>query len=106
MTSGRIDGEINKVAHGGLGGSLEGMINLPVADNIAFRAVSAFYQHDAGYIDNVFGSRTYCGISTTAPIPMIPRTITVGCIRDGSHRQCRRREEFQRSRKSMAAAPR
>ena len=30
------------------------MINLPVADNIAFRA-SAFYQRDAGYIDNVFG---------------------------------------------------
>ena len=37
VTSGRIDGELNKVAHGGWGGSLEGMINLPVADNIAFR---------------------------------------------------------------------
>ena len=58
VTSGRLDGEINKVAHGGSGGSLEGMINLPVADNIAFRA-SAFYQRDAGYIDNVFGERTY-----------------------------------------------
>ena len=60
VTSGRIDGELNKVAHGGMGGSLEGMINLPIGDSIAFRAV-AFYQRDAGYIDNILGSRTYCG---------------------------------------------
>ena len=52
MTTGRIDGEINKVAHGGMGGKLEGMINLPIGDRIAFRAV-AFYQRDAGYIDNM-----------------------------------------------------
>ena len=58
QTTGRMDAEINKVAHGGWGGSLEGMINLPVGDKMAFRA-SAFYQRDAGYIDNVFGSRTY-----------------------------------------------
>src|SRR5215210_9204258 len=60
VTAGRIDGELNSVAHGGMGGSLEGMINLPVASNMAFRA-SGFYQRDAGYIDNVFGERTYCG---------------------------------------------
>src|SRR5215212_3598157 len=59
-TYGRVDGELNSVAHGGIGGKLEGMINLPVAPRIAFRA-SAFYQRDAGYIDNVFGERTYCG---------------------------------------------
>jgi iron complex outermembrane receptor protein len=58
VTTGRVDGELNSVAHGGIGGKLEGMINLPVADRIAFRA-SAFYQHDAGYIDNIFGERTY-----------------------------------------------
>jgi len=40
VTSGRVDGELNTVAHGGVGGSLEGMINLPVADNIAFRGVA------------------------------------------------------------------
>src|SRR4051812_13585794 len=57
-TYGRVDGELNKVDHGGIGGKAEGMINLPIANHIAFRA-SAFYQHDAGYIDNVFGSRTY-----------------------------------------------
>src|SRR6476619_4512580 len=58
VTSGRVDGEINSVAHGGIGGKLEGMINLPIGDHIAFRGV-AFYQHDAGFIDNIFGERTY-----------------------------------------------
>ena len=58
VTSGRIDGELNKVTHGGFGGKLEGMINLPVTDRIAFRAV-AFHKRDAGYIDNIFGSRSY-----------------------------------------------
>ena len=58
VTTGRVDGELNTVAHGDIGGKLEGMINLPIADRIAFRGV-AFYEHDAGYIDNIFGSRTY-----------------------------------------------
>jgi iron complex outermembrane receptor protein len=58
VTTGRVDGEINKVAHGGVGGKLEGMINIPIADHIAFRAI-AFWQRDAGYIDNIFGERTY-----------------------------------------------
>lgn len=79
ITDGRIDAEINKTAHGGWGGSLEGMINLPVTDNIAFRA-SAFYQRDAGYIDNVFGERTYCGTPTFDEDDEID-----GCIRDGIH---------------------
>jgi outer membrane receptor protein involved in Fe transport len=55
---GRVDGELNKVDHGNVGGKAEGMINIPIGRNIAFRAV-AFYEHDAGYIDNVFGERTY-----------------------------------------------
>ena len=58
VTTGRLDTEINSVDHGGVGGKAEGMINLPVSSHIAFRAVG-FYEHDAGYIDNVFGSRTY-----------------------------------------------
>jgi outer membrane receptor protein involved in Fe transport len=58
VTTGRVDGEINTVDHGNVGGNLEGMINLPIADRIAFRGV-AFYQHDAGFIDNISGSRTY-----------------------------------------------
>ena len=85
-TEGRIDGEINTVAHGGQGGKLEGMINLPIADRIAFRGVG-FYQRDAGYIDNIAGSRTYCGTPVTIPDPtsedVPPARITVGCIKDG-----------------------
>nr|WP_294848467.1 TonB-dependent receptor [uncultured Sphingomonas sp.] len=84
VTSGRIDGEINKVAHGGWGGNLEGMINLPVSERIAFRA-SAFYQRDAGYIDNVHGVRTYCGDTVMGPDPEDPTgdPIVVGCVKNG-----------------------
>ena len=32
--------EINTVAHGGMGGKLEGMINLPIAEHIAFRGIA------------------------------------------------------------------
>src|SRR5947209_20083582 len=51
-TNGRVDGELNTVAHGSVGGRAEGMINIPIANRIAFRGV-AFYQKDAGFIDNV-----------------------------------------------------
>src|SRR6476660_4016658 len=60
VTTGRLDVEGNLVDHGGAGGKAEGMINLPISSRVAFRGV-AFYQHDAGFIDNVFGSRQYCG---------------------------------------------
>ena len=63
VTTGRIDGELTTVAHGGVGGNLEGMINLPLGRSVAFRAIG-FYQHDAGYIDNVFGETTLCGDPT------------------------------------------
>lgn len=71
VTTGRVDAEINSVDHGGVGGKLEGMINLPIASRIAFRG-SAFYQRDAGYIDNVPATFTFCGTATDP-----------GCIRDG-----------------------
>jgi outer membrane receptor protein involved in Fe transport len=61
VTTGRVDGEINAIQHGDIGGKLEGMINLPIATRIAFRA-SAFYQRDGGFIDNVFGERTYTSV--------------------------------------------
>ncbi len=77
VTEGRVDAEINSVAHGGMGGSLEGMINLPIADNIAFRGV-AFYQSDAGYIDNVPGTRSYCGDVITDEDDEV-----IGCVRNG-----------------------
>lgn len=79
VTAGRIDSEINSIDHGGIGGKLEGMINLPLGDHIAFRAVG-FYQHDAGYIDNVFGQVTLCGDPTFDQNGDIN-----GCVHNGIH---------------------
>ena len=74
VTSGRVDGEINSVAHGGdFGGKLEGMINIPIAPSIAFRGV-AFYQHDAGYIDNIHGERTYYIFNDSVPDVTVTNT--------------------------------
>ncbi len=55
---GRVDGELNKVAKGGVGGRLEGMVNVPVSPMAALRVVG-FYQYDAGFIDNVPGTRSF-----------------------------------------------
>jgi iron complex outermembrane receptor protein len=77
-TYGRVDGELNSVDHGGMGGILEGMINIPLTRSMAFRG-SAFYQRDAGFIDNVPGSRTYCGTPTFDPLSGDIN----GCIHNG-----------------------
>jgi iron complex outermembrane receptor protein len=74
---GRIDGEVNKVTKGGWGGKLEGMINAPLGTSAALRVVG-FYQHDAGYIDNVPGSRTFCGTTL-----FDSGGSANGCLRDG-----------------------
>jgi iron complex outermembrane recepter protein len=55
---GRVDGELNTVRKGGMGGKVEGMINTPFSDRVALRVVG-FYQRDAGYIDNVPGTRSF-----------------------------------------------
>ncbi len=57
---GRVDGEVNLIDKGGWGGKLEGMINAPLSDSAALRVVG-FYQKDGGYIDNVAGTRQFCG---------------------------------------------
>ena len=79
VTTGRIDGELNDVDHGGVGGKLEGMINIPLGDHVAFRAVG-FYQRDSGYIDNVFGQVTLCGDPTFDGQGNIN-----GCVHNGIH---------------------
>ncbi len=65
---GRVDGEINTVAKGGTGGRLEGMINLPLSANAAFRAVG-WYQRNSGYIDNVPGTRAFRNAGATGSTP-------------------------------------
>ena len=59
-TYGRIDAEGNAVDHGSTGGKLEGMFNTPLGDKVALRVVG-WAEHDAGYIDNVPGARTFLG---------------------------------------------
>lgn len=55
---GELSTELNSVSHGGMGGTVEGFINAPLAENIAVRAVG-WYRRDGGYIDNIHGTRTY-----------------------------------------------
>src|SRR5436190_4621590 len=50
--------EVNSVSHGGVGHVLEGFIKAPLSATAALRAV-AWQKHDAGFIDNKFGTRTY-----------------------------------------------
>lgn len=55
---GRMDAEVNKVGPGGVGVKVEGMVNIPLSQKAALRVVG-FYQKDAGYIDNVAGTRCF-----------------------------------------------
>lgn len=74
---GSVDGEVNTVNKGGQGYKLEGMINAPISPSAALRIVG-WYQRDAGFIDNVAGTRTFCGTATRDAEDNID-----GCIRDG-----------------------
>jgi iron complex outermembrane receptor protein len=79
----RFDAEANTVEHGGQGGKLEGMFNLPLGNRAALR-VTGFYQRDAGFIDNVPGTRTFCGTTIFDTDPGSPTFgDAIGCIRDG-----------------------
>ncbi len=62
------DVQANTVAHGNEGYQAEGFVNIPLADNMAIRIV-AWDEHDAGYIDNVPGTRTYPGCQITMNPP-------------------------------------
>ncbi|WP_295528975.1 TonB-dependent receptor [Novosphingobium sp. Chol11] len=54
--SGAVDLTQTFVAHGGLGGIAESYLNIPLSNRVALRLVG-FYQHDAGFIDNVLAPR-------------------------------------------------
>lgn len=68
--SGRVDGELNTVTKGGVGGRLEGVINAPIGTGAAIRIVG-FYQKDAGYIDNILGTRTFSTGHTVSSAPFV-----------------------------------
>lgn len=50
--------EVNAVDGGGFGHVAEGFVNVPISQNTAIRLVG-WQKKDAGWIDNVFGERTY-----------------------------------------------
>ncbi len=56
--SGGLDVQGNVVDHGSEGYVLDGFVNIPITSFAAIRLV-AFDEHDAGYIDNVFGRRFF-----------------------------------------------
>ncbi len=55
---GGYDIEGNAVTHGALGYKAEAFVNVPITDRAAIRLVG-WYERDAGFIDNVPGTRTY-----------------------------------------------
>jgi outer membrane receptor protein involved in Fe transport len=50
--------EGNFVEHGQPGGIAQGFVNIPLSASAAVRLVG-WYEHDGGYIDNVYGTRTF-----------------------------------------------
>ncbi len=70
------DLDVNSVDHGGIGYGGHGMVNIPLSDNTAIRIV-AWDEHDAGYIDNVLGTRTYSFANSNPPIVPQPPDITI-----------------------------
>ncbi|MFL6592481.1 MAG: TonB-dependent receptor [Luteimonas sp.] len=50
--------EVNAIQDGGIGHVLEGFVNAPLSPAAAIRLVG-WQKHDAGYVDNVHGTRTF-----------------------------------------------
>jgi len=48
----------NSTSHGGIGNVQEGFVNVPLSERAAIRLVG-WHEKDAGYIDNVVGTRTF-----------------------------------------------
>ncbi|KUR74473.1 TonB-dependent receptor [Novosphingobium sp. FSW06-99] len=55
---GSFDVTVDKYGKGDAGATVEGMINLPLAKDVAVRIVG-FYDHEGGYINNTYATRTY-----------------------------------------------
>lgn len=56
--------EINNIAHGDFGAIYEGFVNVPIGEGAAARLVG-WYRDDGGYIDNIYGARTYASSGIT-----------------------------------------
>ena len=56
---------VNSVEDGGTGNTIEGYVNAPIGDKAAVRIVG-WQRSDAGWIDNVEGSRNFAGVEDAA----------------------------------------
>jgi outer membrane receptor protein involved in Fe transport len=56
--SAQVRTEVNAIDHGGTGYVVDGYVNIPFSPSTALRVVG-WDKREAGYIDNVFGTRTY-----------------------------------------------
>ncbi|WP_271078949.1 TonB-dependent receptor [Aurantiacibacter sp. MUD61] len=99
VTEGTIEGNLNRVDGGDIGGYIKGAINVPLADNIAARVVG-YYTEYAGFIDaagsgggeNVNGGERYGGrIAITFDngegFSLTPRVVYQRVNADGFNRQ-------------------
>ena len=88
----------DKWKDGGGGGELEGFVNIPLADHAAIRIVG-YYEHDGGYINNVYRQDTFQRYSPTGtPVAGGPygRSGRISRLRPRHHQQCQcRAEGFQ-----------
>jgi iron complex outermembrane recepter protein len=62
--SAAYDVKADKWGKGDGGGGVEGYVNIPLAENAAVRLVG-YYEHDGGYINNVYRQDTYQRFSPT-----------------------------------------
>ena len=99
VTEGAIEGNVNLVDGGSVGGSLKGAVNVPLGEKAAARAVG-YYTHYAGFIDalgpaggkNVndgdrYGGRFAITFQPTETITITPRVIYQKITTDGFNRQ-------------------
>jgi len=71
------DVKADKWGKGDGGGSFEGYVNIPLTDHAAVRLVG-YYEHDGGYINNVFREDTYQRYSPNDPPTPVASTIPDG----------------------------
>lgn len=101
VTEGSVEGNLNLIDGGDLGGHLKGAVNLPLGDTVALRAV-AYGTHYGGFIDSVgpfsednvnegnrVGGRLSLRYEATPDISITPRIIYQEINTDGFNREDR-----------------
>jgi outer membrane receptor protein involved in Fe transport len=67
--SASYDVKADKWGKGGAGGGIEGYVNIPLSEHMAVRLVG-YYDHEGGYINNVYRQDTFQRFSPTgSPVP-------------------------------------